>query len=184
MATKERRGPYICGIDAGMDVVSGKVEATKDAVAIEMHQGRVEHFNALATVHAVLCSPGVSEGVAVAARVLEGVLQEQVAGVSAVVLAAAEDGVKGPEREIARKAARFAYLKVCENLHERFVSVVKVEELFEKELATRLKAKRSVKRELVKQTNVSRGRGHRGGGRGGWVGRGQRGGRGSHGGWR
>ena len=108
-----------------MDVVSGKVEATKDAVAIEMHQGRVEHFNALATVHAVLCSPGVSEGVAVAARVLEGVLQEQVAGVSAVVLAAAEDGVKGPEREIARKAARFAYLKVCENLHERFVSVVK-----------------------------------------------------------
>lgn len=24
MATKERRGPYICGIDAGMDVVSGK----------------------------------------------------------------------------------------------------------------------------------------------------------------
>jgi DNA-binding HxlR family transcriptional regulator len=24
MGTKDRRGPYICGIDAGMDVVSGK----------------------------------------------------------------------------------------------------------------------------------------------------------------
>ncbi|WP_447004029.1 winged helix-turn-helix transcriptional regulator [Saccharothrix isguenensis] len=53
MATKARRGPYFCGIDAAMDVVSGK---WKSLILWELHQHGVRRFAQLRRG-----LPGVSE---------------------------------------------------------------------------------------------------------------------------
>lgn len=55
MATKERRGPYICGIDAGMDVVTGK---WKSLILWELDAHPVRRFGELRRG-----LPGVSEKV-------------------------------------------------------------------------------------------------------------------------
>ena len=55
MATKERRGPYICGIDAGMDVVTGK---WKSLILWELNAHPVRRFGELRRG-----LPGVSEKV-------------------------------------------------------------------------------------------------------------------------
>jgi DNA-binding HxlR family transcriptional regulator len=53
MATNDRRGPYICGIDAGMDVVSGK---WKSLILWELDAHPVRRFGELRRG-----LPGVSE---------------------------------------------------------------------------------------------------------------------------
>src|SRR3954470_7547979 len=53
MASGARRGPYICGIDAGMDVVSGK---WKSLILWELHQHGTRRFGELKRG-----LPGVSE---------------------------------------------------------------------------------------------------------------------------
>ena len=55
MAMKERRGPYICGIDAGMDVVTGK---WKSLILWELDAHPVRRFGELRRG-----LPGVSEKV-------------------------------------------------------------------------------------------------------------------------
>jgi DNA-binding HxlR family transcriptional regulator len=53
MTSKERRGPYICGLDAAMDVVSGK---WKPLILWELHSYGVRRFGELKRG-----LPGVSE---------------------------------------------------------------------------------------------------------------------------
>ncbi|MCK9924701.1 helix-turn-helix transcriptional regulator [Frankia sp. AgPm24] len=53
MATNGRRGPYVCGIDAGMDVVSGK---WKSLILWELHHHGTRRFGELRRG-----LPGVSE---------------------------------------------------------------------------------------------------------------------------
>lgn len=55
MATKTRSGPYVCGLDAAMDVVSGK---WKSLILWELHDHGVRRFGELRRG-----LPGVSEKV-------------------------------------------------------------------------------------------------------------------------